>query len=349
MKNACSTFAPEQLSADMNTDDIHGRDANDRSGLRTPVLSIICVNWNSMQYLVDCLESAYSNPPDASFEIIVVDNASTEGGADSLIERFPLVRLIQSDRNLGFAAANNLGFRHSSGEYILLLNPDTVVIGSALTLMLNGFCTHPDAGIVGCKLLNSDGSISTTSIQKFPTILNQMFTAEWLRLRLPSFSLWNIAPLFSENHSPVKVEVIPGACLMLKRKAFESAGLLTEDYFMYAEDIDINFKVRKHGFSSYYVGDAQIIHHGGRSSDQQPLSQWSTVMMQRAMLRYFRINHGVLYAAAYRAMMGLSASVRLFLLYVLLPIGKKHRIKWAIAKWRVILRWALGLERTETN
>lgn len=349
MKSVSAVLPPAQSEADKDTCNIQARSGNDSSVVRDSELSILCVNWNSMRYLANCLESVYSNPPDCPFEVIVVDNASTEGGVDSLVERFPSVRLIRSDSNLGFAGANNLGFKNARGQHILLLNPDTVVIGSALTLMLNQLRTLPDAGIVGCTLLNSDLTVSTTSIQKFPTILNQLLTAEWLRVRFPGLPLWDIAPLFRENKAPVKVDVIPGACIMLKREVFERAGMLTEDYFMYAEDIDLNLKVKRLGFSSYYIADARIIHHGGCSSAQQPVSQWSTVMIQRAMLHFFRINRGTIYAGGFRLAMGLSAIGRLIILFAVRPFARKQRVQWATEKWSIILKWALGLEQLKAS
>jgi N-acetylglucosaminyl-diphospho-decaprenol L-rhamnosyltransferase len=308
-------------------------------------LSIICVNWNSLDFLLDCVASIYEHAPSEPFEIVVVDNASTEGGLEQLTQRFPLVRLVRSDRNLGFAGANNLGVRHSSGQYILLLNPDTRVVGTAVGLLLQHIESLPDAGIVGGTLRNADLSVSTTSIQKFPTILNQLLTAEWLRLRLPGLPLWNIAPLFSKTSGPLKVDVIPGACMMLRRSVLEKAGLLTEDYFMYAEDIDLNFKVRKLGYASYYVAEANIVHYGGRSSSRQQISQWSTVMTCRAMLRYFRVNRGSLYALAYRAAMGWAAIVRLTLLAAMRLFGDRQGIGNSVAKWRTILRWSVGMEQ----
>jgi GT2 family glycosyltransferase len=179
--------------------------------------------------------------------------------------------------------------------------------------------------------------------------LNQLLTAEWLRVRFPGLPLWDIAPLFRENYGPVQVDVIPGACMMLKREVFERAGMLTEDYFMYAEDIDLNLKVKRLGFSSYYVADARIIHHGGRSSAQQPVSQWSTVMIQRAMLRFFRINRGAVYAGAFRLAMGLSAIGRLIILFVARPLARKQRVQWATEKWSIILKWALGFKQLEAS
>lgn len=312
-------------------------------------LSIICVNWNSLKYLIECIASIHENPPEGTYEVIVVDNASPEGGVETLTERFPSVRIVKSATNLGFAGANNLGFRQSFGRYIFLLNPDTRVIGSAITLMLDHLRLLPDAGIVGCTLLNSDLSIATNSIQKFPTILNQLFTAEWLRLRFPALPLWDIAPLFSERCEALKVDVIPGACMMLKRDVFERVGMLTEDYFMYAEDIDLNYKIRKAGLSSYYIGQARIIHHGGRSSAMQKISHWPVVMTYRAMWRFFRMRRGYVYAMGYRVTTGCAALMRLVLLLAMLPFMGSAGICGAVAKWHSILKWAIGMEQLQAG
>jgi GT2 family glycosyltransferase len=311
----------------------------------SPELSIICVNWNSLDYLIDCVASIYEHTCGISYEIIVVDNASPEGKIEILEQQFPQIKIVRSDKNVGFAGANNMGFRQSAGRYVLLLNPDTKLIAPAINLMLEQIKSLPDAGVVGCKLLNTDLSVSTSSIQKFPTILNQLFNVEYLRLAFPRFPLWDIGPLFSDTSSPVKVEVIPGACMMLKREMFERVGLLTEDYFMYAEDIDLNYKLRKLGFSSYYIGDAQIVHHGGGSSSRQKVSQWSTVMTYRAMSRFYRKSRGRAYAIAYRVAMGFAAAVRLMLLPVMFPFGDREGIRYAMAKWSTVLKWAVGVER----
>ena len=311
-----------------------------------PELSIICVNWNSMDYLLECIESIYRYTSGVSFEIVVVDNASPEGGVDRLIRRFPRVNLLRSERNRGFAGANNLGVRQSTGKYILLLNPDTKLIGPSITIMLNELKRLQDAGIVGCKLLNTDLSVSTSSIQKFPTIMNQILSVEWFRLRFPSCTLWNIGPLFSASCGPTKVDVIPGACMLLKRDVFERVGLLDEGFFMYAEDIDLNYRVKKLGFSSYYVGGAQIVHHGGRSSSRQETSLWSTVMTFRAMLRFYRKSRGRVYETEYRVAIGIAAFVRLIALAMMLPFGDRVRIRWAVSKWSVILKMTVGIDQT---
>jgi GT2 family glycosyltransferase len=277
--------------------------------------------------------------------MIVVDNASPDGGGEILESEFPEIKLVKSETNLGFAGANNLGFRQSSGRYVLFLNPDTRVVGPAINTLLENIKSLPDAGIVGCKLLNSDLSVQTASVQKFPTLLNQLTNVEYLRMKWPACPLWDISSLFRETPAPVKVEVIPGACMLLKREVFEKAGLFTEDYFMYAEDIDLNYKVRSLGFSSYYVGTAQIVHHGGTSSSTQPVSHWSILMKHRAMVKYCRMVGGPVYAVSYRATMGLSALVHMILLGGMLPFKDKKDIRLKSSKWSTVLRWSLGLEQ----
>jgi N-acetylglucosaminyl-diphospho-decaprenol L-rhamnosyltransferase len=308
-------------------------------------LSIICVNWNSLEYLRECVRSVYAETKGIDFEIIVVDNASPEGGIDTLRDEFPQIKIVKSPDNLGFARANNLGFQDSSGQYVLLLNPDTRLAGPAINQLLNAIKSLPDAGIVGGKLLNSDLSVQTQAIQKFPTILNQLLNIEALRLRWPRCPLWALGPLFEKNELPVRVDVIPGACMLMRREVFAKVGMFSDDYFMYGEDLDLNYKVKLIGLSSYYVGEAEIIHHGGRSSSRQKVSQWSTVMKYKAMLCFYRKSRGKLYGSCYRAAMASSAVGRLILLGLMFPVGDREAIRWTAAKWSTILKWAIGMER----
>lgn len=306
-------------------------------------LSVIIVNWNSLDYLRECVASIYQHTHGISFEIIVVDNASPEGGIEEIQPEYPEVSIVRSRENIGFARANNLGFRQASGNHMLLLNPDTKLIGPAITLMLDAIKSLPDAGVVGCKMLNTDLSVQTTSIQKFPTITNQLLNIEYLRVRWPGCPLWNIAPLFSSSSAPVKVDVIPGACMLLRRDVFENIGMLSEDYFMYAEDLDLNYKVKSQGLSNYYIGEAQIIHHGGRSSSRQKVSQWATIMKYKAMLQFYVKSRGRFYSSMYRAAMGLAAAGRLVLLALAFPFADREVIQAASAKWGAVFKWAFGL------
>jgi GT2 family glycosyltransferase len=308
-------------------------------------LSVVFVNWNSEDYLQECIASIYENTRGVSLEIIVVDNASPAGTVDSVKQRFPGILLIKSTQNLGFARANNLGFRHSSGARVLILNPDTKLVGPAITTLLLHSTSLPAAGIVGGRLVDPNLTVQTTSIQRFPTILNQIADIEYLRLRWPHSSLWGLGPLFSNNQGPVRVDVIPGACMLLKREVFEQVGMFTEDYFMYAEDIDLNHKVARAGFVNYYIPDATVIHYGGTSSSRQKANQWATIMKYRAMRQYYARNKSRTYAVLYRAAMGLVAAIRLILIAVLQGtfFGKRDAFKGAKAKWVTVLKWSLGL------
>jgi GT2 family glycosyltransferase len=309
-------------------------------------LSIIYVNWNSLDYLRESIASVYQHTHSGPFEIIVVDNASPERGVDSLKDSFPGIMIVHSDKNLGFAGANNMGFRRSVGEHVLFLNPDTKLIASSIDMLLARLKVLPDAGIIGCKLLNTDMSVQLSSIQTYPTILNQAMDAEYLRLRWPECPLWKIAPLFSEKVSLIKVDVIPGACMLLRRTVFEQVGLFSEDYFMYAEDLDLNYKVKAAGFANYYVGETAIIHHGGKSSSRQKISHWATIMKYRAMVHLFRKTRGGVYAFGYRLAMGVVAIGRLVLLALLTPfgnvVGDRESLKFSLEKWKTVLKWAVG-------
>lgn len=308
-------------------------------------LSIIIVNWNSAEFVSECVKSIREQTA-IPCQIIVVDNASAKEDCEKLKKCCPGVDLILCEENLGFARANNLGFRHSQAEYVLFLNPDTKVIGPAINTMLERIEALPRAGVVGCKLLNSDLSVQLSAIQRFPTILNQVLDIEYLQLRWPQCSLWSVAPLLSGETKLQAVEVISGACMLLRRSVFEQVGMFSEDYFMYAEDVELSYKVNREGFTNYYVGEASVIHHGGKSSSQQGPSYWATTMRYRAMRQLFRKTKGRLYGAAYRAAMGCAALMRLSLLAMAVPFGNRicdqQSLRVATGKWKVVLKWAIG-------
>jgi GT2 family glycosyltransferase len=318
-----------------------------------PELSIIVVNWNCVDYTRDCLASVFSRNQGVDFEVIVVDNASTKDDPASLMEQFPRIRLIRNSENAGFARANNLGFAGSSGSYVLFLNPDTIVLNDAIFVMLDALRSLPDAGVVGCKLLNSDRTIQTSCIQRFPTILNQALDVEALRLLLPRWKFWGTAPLFSDSLEPVPVEMISGACLMIRRDIFVAAGQFNQDYFMYAEDIDLCHSVKSLGWHCYYIGGARIIHHGGGSSRERANRVWPTVMARKAILQYCNKTHGPLYSRAYQLAMGICAVIRLSLLFPVLLIarmrGSHAKIGGTAAKWMAVLKWAIGMELSDSR
>ena len=244
---------------------------------------------------------------DIEYEVVVVDNASMDAPCQIITERFPWVKLILSDENIGFGRANNLGVHHSTGRYLLFLNPDTVVLGDALARMLSETQARPQAGAVGCKLLNPDGTLQTSRVLGFPTIANQLLSLAWLQRRLPNLGLWGQRPLHAAAHSKVdEVEVVPGAAILVPRPVFEAAGGFSPEYFMYAEEVDLCFAIRRAGWHNLHVKDAEIMHFGGQSTKQCE-DGFSAVTMRDSVYRFFRRNHGRSYAMLYRAGMLLSA------------------------------------------
>lgn len=304
-------------------------------------VSIIYVNWNSADYVKESIHSVYEHTRGIQIEIIVVDNASPAGDVDILKEQFPEITLIKSTTNLGFAGANNLGFRKSMGQFVLFLNPDTKLVSPAINTMIRHLRSLPNAGIIGCKLLNEDLSPQTSCIQTFPTILNQVLDSDYLRRRWPNSSLWGTSPLFSGFAEPAQVAVISGACMMIKHEVFESVSLFSEDYFMYAEDLDLCFKVARAGYANYYAGDATVIHYGGKSTTPQ----CATVMKWKSLLRYCVKNRGRFYALLFRIAMIFVAIGRLAIIAAW-PLFRNTRsdkeVQYsASGKWGAILRTLL--------
>lgn len=316
-------------------------------------LSIIVVNWNCLDFTVQCLEAIQSTTSGIDYEVVVVDNASMDAPCLVIARRFPWVKLILSDENIGFGRANNLGVQHSTGRYLLFLNPDTVVLGDALARMLSEAQARPHAGAVGCRLLNPDGTLQTSRVLGFPTIANQVLSLAWLQRRLPNLGLWGQRPLHAAAHGKVDdVEVVPGAAILVPRPVFEAAGGFSPEYFMYAEEVDLCFAIRRAGWHNLHVKDAQIVHFGGQSTKQCE-DGFSAVTMRDSVYRFFRRNHGRSYAALYRACMLLSALGRLSLLLCVMPFtalsaarSRHDYLVKAIRKWQKIARWAVGLEST---
>jgi N-acetylglucosaminyl-diphospho-decaprenol L-rhamnosyltransferase len=300
-------------------------------------VSIIYVNWKSEDYIKESINCIYEHTDGLQFEIIVVDNASPSGNVDLLKEQFPEITLVKSSSNLGFAGANNLGFKSSSGEYILFLNPDTKLMNPAINVMVRNLHELPDAGIIGCKLLNSDLSLQTSCIQTFPTILNQVLDANVLRDRWPHNSLWGIGPLYSESTVPAEVEVVSGACLMIKRAVFEKVSMFSEEYFMYAEDLDLCYKVAEAGYKNYYAGEGKVLHYGGKSSE----SESATRMKWRAIPRFCDTHRGLFYGIAFRAVLASAAMCRVAFIKIACAfgdrLGQQAELRSALRKWRTIL------------
>jgi GT2 family glycosyltransferase len=309
-------------------------------------LSIVIVTWRSLDYLGACLASIYSTTKDLTHEIIVVDNASGDDCERVIHAEFPEVLFIASQHNLGFAKANNLGFRHSSGETLLFLNPDTVVRDNVFARMVAHLRTNASAGAAGARLLNSDGTLQTSCVQAYPTIVNQVLDSGLLRRLLPNWSIWGMKALFESGKQPCKVDAVSGACIMVKRDVFREVGGFTESYLMYVEDLDLCYKIALAGYRVLYLPDCEVVHHGGRSSTQQSI-YFVNLQQRDALAQFFRSTKSRRYSCCYRAVTGAAASMRMMLVILSIPLGplilRGATRRQLLGKWFAVFRWAVGV------
>jgi GT2 family glycosyltransferase len=308
-------------------------------------LSVVIINWNSAEYVKKCLSSLFENTKGINFEVIVVDNGSFDSCGQIIRNDFPEVRFFQSDDNLGFARANNYGAEQARGEYFLFLNPDTEIIDNAVGGMLSSIKSLPDAGVLGCKLLNSDKSIQTSCIQQFPTILNQVLDSDLMNRWVPVLTAGN-ADYMSKG--PDKIQMISGACMMIRKDVFERIGKFSPEYFMYTEDLDLCYKAVKAGYENYYTGAFTVIHHGGGSSQRRKENSYANIQMRASIYKFFEKTKGKTYADIYRKAMLLNGIIRLGVLSVAFAVstvlGQESKSKSSLIKWKGIIRWALGSE-----
>lgn len=256
-------------------------------------LSVIIVNYNVKYYLDQCIRSVLRafEEMNTPAEIIVVDNHSADGSIDYLEQRypqklFPMVRFVRSAHNLGFARANNIAIRQSRGEYVLLLNPDTIVGEDALKASVDFMDVHEDAGAVGVRMLGAQGRRAMESRRGLPTPMVSFFKMLGFCNRWPHHRLFGKYYMgYLPWDEPSQIEVVSGAYCMLRRKALDEVGLLDEDFFMYGEDIDLSYRVLKGGYHNYYL-PVDILHYKGESTQKSSFRY--VHVFYEAMLIFFR-------------------------------------------------------------
>ncbi len=235
---------------------------------RLPELSIVILTYNVRELLADCLTSILkSKPPRAKWQIIVIDNASTDHTAETITKRFPAVELIKSKKNLGFSKGNNLAIPKIKSPYVLFLNPDTVIKGNAIANTLKFIKTKPKAGAVTCKVLLPDGKIDYSCHRGFPTPWNAFCYFSGLSRIFPSLKLFaGYTASYLDLEKTHQVDCISGTFFLVKKEAAEKVGWWDTDYFWNGEDIEFCFNLRKRGFEIYYYPKEYIIHYKGSSS-----------------------------------------------------------------------------------
>jgi N-acetylglucosaminyl-diphospho-decaprenol L-rhamnosyltransferase len=264
-------------------------------------VSALIVSYNTRDLLLEAVESV-ANAPET--EVIVVDNASRDGSADAVAERFSRVRLLRSDRNLGFAGGTNLAARHASGEYLLLLNPDAALAPGALEQLANVLASHSRAAAVGPSLRYPSGQPQAAAF-RFPGLAQV-----WLDL----FPVQRLTDSKLNGRitgcQSVRVDHLLGACMLIRRAAWEDVGPLDEGYFMYLEEIDWCRRARRQGWDIWYEPAAVAVHHAGAATRKQPHAMFA--QLWRSRLRYYQRFHGPTYNRVVRALvrLGLRAAAQ---------------------------------------
>jgi GT2 family glycosyltransferase len=301
-------------------------------------LSVIIVNWNTRELLAAGLASIYAHPPAGPFDVWVVDNASTDGSAALVRERFPQVRLIANPDNRGFAAANNQAIAASAGRYVVLFNSDALALPDSLAAMVRFLDAHPAVGAVGPKLLNRDGSFQA-SYARFPNLLSELALLTgvakwWLGPYAPS-------PRPAPGEQPHRVDWVAGAALMVRRTAIDQVGLLDEGYFLYSEETDWCWRLGHAGFPVWYLPDVQIIHQHGASSQQQSARSYG--LLYQSKLRFFARHYGALAAGLLRVSFLAGAAARLLIwrALALLRPAARPRLRLRAEQDQVLLRACL--------
>ena len=264
-------------------------------------LSIVVVSYNSAIYLPECLGSIAATAGEMRPEVFVVDNKSTDGSASLVEDEFPWCRLIRNQENRGFAAANNQAIVQCRGRYIMLLNSDTVMLPNTLEGIVAFMEDHPRVGVVGCKLLNPDGSLQP-SITTFPNPLRDAIAIglkETVLKNDPRTRAW-LAPIarffglrlsrFDDHAVTKEIDYPRGACLIVRREVVDQVGLLDESYFFGIEEMDWCYRMKRGGWQVYYYPEASVIHHGHGATKQMMGKVF--VQMRKGALQFYEKHYG---------------------------------------------------------
>lgn len=336
----------------------------------SPELSIIIVNWNTRELLRECLMSIYSQVRDCSFEILVVDNASSDGSAQLVSANFPRVHLIANESNLGFASANNQAIERSLGRYILLLNADVLIVDAAIDRMLAFMGTHPRAGALGCVHVDGLGNRRYLLGGQLPTLQSCLMGLAYtglvdgsiLRRVHTKIRQWATTPARAtrtprggeprvSRFEARQVELVDGCGFMTRQETLAEVGLLDETYHLGSEDADWCKRIRESGWELWFLEDARIIHYGLQSYCQ---SDTAALQYYQGELRFLRQNYGPWHAALYRAAMHLLMLVAIVVHVLRYPIANQEgrkRIGFKLkALWRVLCSsWPVLYPRSQSQ
>ncbi len=304
-------------------------------------VTVIIVSWNARELLRGCLESLQQNASDVVKEIIVVDNASSDGSPAMVASEFPTVQLVCSEQNLGFARANNVGLKQATGEFVALINSDVVVHPNCLQRLVAFMQAHADIGLIGPKIFGGD-SLLQRSCRLLPGKWNLAVQALGLDRCLWRWGWFSGREMRHwDQLNSAEVEVLSGCFWLAREKAAAQVGGLDERFFFYAEDVDWCKRFREAGWQTYFLAEATATHFGGGSSANAPLKY--SLLMLDANLKYWRKHHGRFGAGYYNAIMVLHFTCRVIPLAILrwLRVGSQEQVRFKFDENFFSLRWLL--------
>jgi GT2 family glycosyltransferase len=304
-------------------------------------ISVVIVSWNAKSFLLECLASVMRQSRPDDLEVIVVDNASSDGSPQAVSEGYPTVQLIANDGNYGFAKANNIGIRASRGEYLFLINSDVVVSDGCFDKSIEYMDQHPEVGMLGPKILGVDGKVQR-SCMGYPSLWNTLCRALALDSLFPRSRLFGSHLLTYWNHDDTRpVDVINGCFWVLRRSAMEQVGLLDERFFFYGEDVDWCRRFNLKGRKVVFFSEAEALHYGGASSANAPVKY--VIEMQRANYQYWLKHHSRAAAYTFLLITLLHHALRVAAEVAVYPlrrttIASKYKINRGIAA----IKWIVG-------
>ncbi len=299
-------------------------------------VSVIIVNWNTRELLLNCLSSVFATAAGLEVEIFVVDNGSQDGSSEAVRKEFPGVTIIQNDRNRGFARANNQALAGGAGRYFLLLNSDAVLTEGALPGLVAFMDRTPQAGITACRYLDIDGG-RQNSFDNFPTLATELFNKTILKILFPS----RYPSKRRDYREPIEVESVIGACMMVRAAAVGSVGLLDEDYFFFLEETDWCFRMRRAGWKVYHLPAISVFHLQGKSKEKSPVKAW--IEYYRSLYLFFKKNRGSFSYYVLRAgkVLKLMANLLLVALGIGCTLGINKGLMRRFRIYRGLLEWHL--------
>lgn len=308
-------------------------------------LSIVIICWNDWQVIENCLRSISESTHNLKYEVIVSDNGSTDGSVEKIRQQFPGVRLLENGANLGFARGNNVGIRQAHGEYVLILNPDTIIHDGSFDRWIEFAERHPEAGAFGCRVLNPDGTYQRSG-RPFPTISRYLIAALGLRflghlkrpVLLDEYEGW-------KGDTEREVDWQSGCCLMLRAELLNKLGGFDERFFYQFEEVDLCRRVWGAGYRIRFTPDVTITHLGGQSVNRFPVR--FAVEVCRNGYRYFYKHYGSKGARRYRRVMLLKLRTRQASYSLLNMIRPNAALKGRLEMYRATIQWNQKLDPIE--